>query len=204
MTKFWQILAISGAILFLIILFYMTKTSTETRDDLIQKSETSLYSDIGTAVFTTNYGQFTIKLERDKAPLTTENFIKLAKAGFYDGQRFHRVIEDFMIQAGDPLSKDLSKKSYWGTGGPGYKFADEFGEGLSNVTGTISMANSGPATNGSQFFINVNDNTFLDKKHAVFGEVVDGMDIVMSISQVPKNETDQPLKDVILQKVEVK
>ena len=204
MTKFWQILAISGALLFLIVLFFMTKTSTETRDDLIQKTETSLYSDVSSAVFITNYGQFTIKLERDKAPLTTENFIKLAKAGFYDGQRFHRVIEDFMIQGGDPLSKDLAKKSLWGTGGPGYKFADEFGEGLSNVTGTISMANSGPATNGSQFFINVNDNTFLDKKHAVFGVVTNGMDVVMTISQVPKNETDQPLKDVILQKIELK
>jgi cyclophilin family peptidyl-prolyl cis-trans isomerase len=204
MTKFWQILAISGALLFLIVLFFMTKTSTETRDDLIHKSETSIYSDIDNAVFTTTYGQFTIKLEREKAPLTTENFIKLAKAGFYDGQRFHRVIEDFMIQGGDPLSKELSKRSLWGTGGPGYKFADEFGEGLSNVTGTISMANSGPGTNGSQFFINVNNNTFLDKKHAVFGEVTDGMDVVMTISKVSKNETDQPLKDVILEKVELK
>jgi cyclophilin family peptidyl-prolyl cis-trans isomerase len=204
MTKFWQILAVSGAIVFLIILFYMTKTSTETRDTLIQKSETSLYSDINSATFTTNYGKFTVQLEREKAPLTTENFIKLAKAGFYDGQRFHRVIEDFMIQGGDPLSKDLSKKAYWGTGGPGYKFADEFGEGLSNVTGTISMANSGPDTNGSQFFINVNDNTFLDKKHAVFGEVTDGMDVVMTISKVSKNENDQPLQDVVIQKVEVK
>jgi peptidylprolyl isomerase/peptidyl-prolyl cis-trans isomerase A (cyclophilin A) len=92
----------------------------------------------------------------------------------------------------------------WGTGGPGYNFADEFGAGLSNVTGTIAMANAGPNTNGSQFFINTNDNVFLDGKHAVFGKVVDGMDIVMTISKVQKDQSDKPLKDVMIEKVEIK
>jgi peptidylprolyl isomerase/peptidyl-prolyl cis-trans isomerase A (cyclophilin A) len=109
-----------------------------------------------------------------------------------------------MIQGGDPLSKDAAKKAVWGTGGPGYTFADEFGEGLSNLTGTISMANAGPNTNGSQFFINVNDNVFLDKKHAVFGHVTSGMDVVMKIAATETDPGDRPTQDVIIEKVTVK
>src|SRR3989344_4331201 len=104
-------------------------------------------------------------------PNTVANFIKLASAGFYDGTKFHRVIKGFMIQGGDPLSKDDTKQAYWGTGGPGYQFGDEIHAENRNDIGTIAMANSGPNTNGSQFFINVANNNFLDTKHTVFGKV---------------------------------
>lgn len=159
---------------------------------------------VSQATFVTNQGTFTLALETAKAPKTVANFVKLAQTGFYDGQRFHRVIEGFMVQGGDPNSKDVSKKALWGTGGPGYMFADEFGAGLSNVVGTISMANAGPNTNGSQFFINTNDNLFLDGKHAVFGKVIEGMDVVMKISQLPTDQSDKPVSDVIIEKVEIK
>ncbi len=216
MQKFWQIGAVLGGVLVLILIFTLTgksQTNNQTMNDEQQVATTTEQSATSTsqvqatgsiAVFTTNQGTFSLQLETEKAPKTVENFVKLAQAGFYDGQRFHRVIEGFMIQGGDPLSKDLANKAMWGTGGPGYKFADEFGQGLSNVTGTISMANAGPNTNGSQFFINTNDNTFLDGKHAVFGKVVEGMDVVMKISQVDTDPTDKPLSDVIIEKVEVK
>ncbi len=204
MVKFWHIVTVLSGVLFSVILYNMVMKSQDIRDEVQAQTEFRGYSDINNVVFTTNQGTFEIQLENEKAPKTVTNFIKLVQSGFYDGQRFHRVIEDFMIQGGDPLSKDLSKKSYWGTGGPGYKFEDEFGEGLSNVTGTISMANAGPNTNGSQFFINTADNVFLDKKHAVFGKVISGMDVVMNISKVPRDQSDKPLDDVIIEKVEVK
>ncbi len=220
MDKFWQIFSVLTGVLVLILIFTLTgksntnnKTMNEDTNQIATTTEQatttatttgSTESKDSIAVFTTNQGSFSLQLETEKAPKTTANFVKLAQTGFYNGQRFHRVIEGFMIQGGDPLSKDISKKMMWGTGGPGYQFADEFGLGLSNVTGTISMANSGPNTNGSQFFINTNDNVFLDGKHAVFGKVVEGMDVVMKISQVPTDPTDKPLSDVIIESVEVK
>jgi len=154
-------------------------------------------------ILKTNQGDIKLELFADKAPKTVENFIKLSKSGFYDGVRFHRVIKDFMIQSGDPLSKDTTKKDYWGTGGPGYQFEDEFGEGLSNTMGTIAMANSGPNTNGSQFFINVNNNSHLNGKHSVFGKVVEGMDIVTKIENTPTGANDVPVSDMIINSVEV-
>lgn len=160
--------------------------------------------------FNTSAGSFKIELFVDKVPNTAGNFLKLASEGFYDGTRFHRVIDGFMIQGGDPLSRDEDERAMWGTGDPGYKFDDEFGEGLSNVSGTISMANSGPNTNGSQFFINVADNTFLDydkepltSKHSVFGKVVEGMDIVVAISKVATGSRDMPVEDVIVESISV-
>lgn len=155
------------------------------------------------ATFNTNQGVIKLELYGDKTPKTVENFTKLAKEGFYNGTKFHRVIEDFMIQGGDPLTKDNSKQSMWGTGGPGYTFEDEFVSELSNVTGTISMANAGPGTNGSQFFINTADNTFLNGKHTVFGEVISGMDIVIAISKSAKNERDVPNEEVIIESIEI-
>lgn len=157
-----------------------------------------------TAVLETNVGTIKIELFTEKAPETTKNFIKLAEKGFFDGTKFHRVIAEFMIQGGDPLSKDESKKYLWGTGGPGYEIKDEFGKDLSNVRGTISMANHGPDTGGSQFFINLVDNTFLDFKHAVFGRVTEGMDIVDTIENVDTDSQDKPLDDVIVNKVTIK
>ena len=155
------------------------------------------------AVFETNLGTFKVEMYEDKAPMTTKNFIDLVQREFYDGTRFHRVIAKFMIQGGDPLSKNLSQKAKWGTGGPGFRIDDEFGKGLSNIKGTISMANSGPNTGGSQFFINVAANTFLDGKHAVFGKVIDNYDLVEKISSVETNEDDQPVNDVIIKSVKI-
>jgi len=135
------------------------------------------------------------------------NFLKLAKEGFYDGVKFHRVIKGFMIQGGDPLSKDDSKINLWGTGGPGYSFADELGRGNENNrndVGTISMANSGPNTNGSQFFINVVSNNFLDTKHVVFGKVMSGMDIVKEIENMPTllpGIADRPASAVVIENI---
>ncbi len=156
-----------------------------------------------TAVFETNMGTFKVELFEDKMPITTKNFIDLAEKGFYDNTKFHRVIEDFMIQSGDPLSKDNSMKARWGTGGPGYKIKDEFAKGLSNVRGTIAMANAGPNTGGSQFFINVVDNTFLDGKHPVFGKVVEGMEIVDEIVAVETEGPDRPVNDVVVKKITI-
>lgn len=157
------------------------------------------------AVFTTSMGTIEIEIFQDKTPLTAENFIKLVSNNFYDGVRFHRVIEGFMVQSGDPLSKDDSMMSRWGTGGPGYTFSDEITEENANVAGTISMANAGPNTNGSQFFINVSDNVFLDDKHTVFGKVLSGYDIVEKIALVDTIPgLDRPVEDVVIESVEIK
>jgi peptidylprolyl isomerase len=155
------------------------------------------------ALIKTSKGDIKIELFSNDAPNTVANFVKLAEQGFYDGTKFHRVIKDFMIQGGDPLTKDDSKKAYWGTGGPGYAFADELRPNNHNNAGTIAMANSGPDTNGSQFFINTVDNNYLDSKHTVFGKVVEGMDVVHAIENTPTNESDQPVEDVIVQTIEI-
>jgi len=162
------------------------------------------------AVFDTSLGEFKIELFEDKSPITAGNFKKLAEEGFYDGTRFHRVIKNFMNQGGDPLSKDLAQSARWGTGSPGYSIKDEFIEGLSNVRGSISMANSGPNTGGSQFFINVVDNTNLDwdkppvqSKHPVFGKVIDGMDVVDAINNVETVPGDRPKEDVLINKITI-
>ncbi len=155
------------------------------------------------AIIETNQGTIKIELFRDTMPLTTQNFIDLSSKKFYDGTRVHRVIPQFMIQGGDPLTKDINQKKMWGTGGPGYEIKDEFVKGLSNVRGTIAMANHGPNTGGSQFFINVVDNTFLDGKHPVFGKVVEGMDIADKISLVKRDAQDRPLQDVVITSVKI-
>ncbi|MDO8604408.1 MAG: peptidylprolyl isomerase [bacterium] len=157
-----------------------------------------------TITMTTNMGVITLELFGDLKPKTVENFTKLAKAGFYNGTRFHRVIKGFMIQGGDPFSKDTSKMNMWGMGDPGYKFADELATENKNVIGTISMANSGPNTNGSQFFINTANNNFLDTKHTVFGKVTAGMDVVTAIENTKTGQNDRPMEDMIIQKIEVK
>ncbi len=156
------------------------------------------------ATMHTNKGDITIEFFDTLTPNTVANFVKLAKSGFYDGVKFHRVIKGFMIQGGDPLSKDDTKKEYWGTGGPGYKFNDEITTENRNVTGTISMANAGPNTNGSQFFINVKDNNFLDIKHTVFGKVTSGMDVVTAIENTPTDSTDKPIDSVVIESISFK
>lgn len=149
----------------------------------------------------TNFGEIEVELFSAKAPRTVENFVTLAGEGFYDGTRFHRVIEGFMIQGGCPHSADEALKDRWGTGGPGYTFDCEIHDENFNVRGTISMANAGPNTNGSQFFINVVDNDWLNPRHTVFGRVVSGMDIVDKINAVETGPRDVPLEEVVLKRV---
>ncbi|MCR4284347.1 MAG: peptidylprolyl isomerase [Parcubacteria group bacterium] len=163
-----------------------------------------------TVTLKTTKGDIEIELFIDKMPVTAGNFLKLSKEGFYNETKFHRVIDGFMIQGGDPNSR-LEETSAYGTGGPGYAIEDEFVQGLSNVRGTISMANSGPNSGGSQFFINLVDNTFLDfdkeplqSKHSVFGRVVNGMELVDTIAKVETGSRDIPVEPVIIKEVIVK
>ncbi len=165
---------------------------------------TELENKGGIAAFHTNKGIFEIEFFADKSPKTVENFKKLVSEGFYDGVKFHRVIKDFMIQGGDPLTKDNNAEAMWGTGGPGYMFEDEISDLNKNLEGTISMANSGPNTNGSQFFINTADNNFLDTKHTVFGKVVKGMEVVEIIEKVETKLGDVPVEAVEIERVELK
>ena len=182
----------------------VTATATPILETTTTEQSITSTKSMSTAIFTTNKGNITLELFDDKAPKTVENFKKLASEGFYNGTRFHRVIQGFMIQGGDPLSKDLSKQGAWGTGGPGYSFADEIGADNKNAIGSIAMANSGPNTNGSQFFINTANNSFLNTKHTVFGQVTAGMDVVTAIEQTKTGQNDRPLEDVIIEKIEVK
>lgn len=155
------------------------------------------------AVLKTSLGDIKIKFYADDAPATVNNFLKLASEKFYDGTKFHRVIKGFMIQGGDPLSKDDSLKNRWGTSGPGYSFKDEFNS-HKLVKGSLAMANSGPNTNGSQFFIVTADATpWLDGKHTNFGEVVSGLDIVQKIENVQTGANDRPAENVVLKSLEL-
>lgn len=147
------------------------------------------------AVFETTKGSFRIELFEDKAPLTTKNFITLANKGFYNGLIFHRVIDNFMIQGGDPKGN--------GTGGPGYTIPDEFNSSLKHAEGVISMANAGPNTGGSQFFITLKATPWLDNKHSVFGKVIEGMEVVRAIGKVKVNSQDKPLEDVVIKKITI-
>lgn len=155
------------------------------------------------ATLHTTKGDIVIEFN-DATPKTVANFTKLAGEGFYNGTKFHRVIAGFMIQGGDPLTKDDSMQARWGTGGPGYQFADEITATNRNEVGTISMANAGPNTNGSQFFINVADNAFLDQKHTVFGKVVQGMEVVKAIETTPTAAGDRPITPMVITSVELK
>lgn len=159
---------------------------------------------ISQATFKTSMGGFSVKFYRTDAPVAVANFIKLARAGFYDGTRFHRVIKDFMIQGGDPLSTDATQKNRWGTGGPEYRFNDEFNN-HKLTRGSLAMANAGPNTNGSQFFIVTAEATpWLDGKHTNFGEIISGLEVVLKIGAVKTDEAARPLEDVIIEKIELK
>jgi peptidyl-prolyl cis-trans isomerase A (cyclophilin A) len=163
------------------------------------------------ARFATSEGNFTVRLFDQEAPRTVENFVGLAEGSkqwsdprtnqkvqkpYYDGTIFHRIIDGFMIQGGDPLGQ--------GIGGPGYNFADEFHPQLRhNKAGILSMANRGPNTNGGQFFITLAPTPHLDDRHAVFGEVVDGMDVVSKIGRTKTGDRDRPVKDVVIQQVTI-
>lgn len=148
------------------------------------------------ATLITNKGNITIDLDASDAPKTVNNFVFLARQGFYDGVIFHRVIKDFMIQAGDPLGT--------GTGGPGYMFEDEIVDGKTfDGPGILAMANSGPNTNGSQFFITHAETPWLNGRHTIFGNVTDGMDIVDAIALVETSAGDRPVDDVIIETIEI-
>lgn len=169
----------------------------------------------------TTQGNIVVRLHEEKAPKTVANFVGLAKGTIdwvdpvtrksgkgtplYDGVKFHRVIPRFMIQCGDPRTKHaFSAENRWGTGGPGYRFGDEFHPDLRHDgEGVLSMANSGPGTNGSQWFITEGPTPHLDRRHSVFGKVVAGMDVVSKIANVPRGPGDRPNDDVVLQRVEL-
>jgi len=183
-----------------------TKKSAKSTDaKKVEKKEKDMI-----AIFETNKGTFKVKLFKDKAPKTVENFVGLAegtkewtspdgkktKNHFYDGLKFHRVIPNFMIQGGDPLGN--------GTGGPGYKFGDEFDPSLKHdKPGMLSMANAGPGTNGSQFFVTVAATPWLDGKHTIFGEVTEGMDVVQNISKAQTGSMDRPVEDIVIQHLKI-
>ncbi len=175
------------------------ETTSMTVPDQINQELAKQYSG---ASLVTNYG--TIEIEfYPESPVTVSNFLTLAEKGFYDGTLFHRVIKDFMIQGGDPNSKEADWTTH-GMGGPGYKFGDEFND-HKLVRGSLAMANAGPNTNGSQFFIVTADSTpWLDGVHTNFGRVTDGMDVVEKIEAVAVNENDHPVKDVKIEKIELK
>ena len=173
------------------------------------------------ARFVTNHGSLVVVLYEDKAPRTVANFVGLAKGTIdwkdpvtgasgkgkpaYDGVRFHRVIPDFMVQVGDLRTHHpVGPTNVWGTGKPGYAFSDEFHDSLRHDgPGVLSMANSGPGTNGSQFFITERATPHLDRKHSVFGKVVVGVDVVSKIARLPRDARDRPSQDVILERVEL-
>lgn len=148
------------------------------------------------ATVETNRGTFRLELFEDRAPRTAGNFVELAESGFYDGVIFHRVIEGFMIQGGDPEGR--------GTGGPGYTIPDEFHPELRHdAAGVVSMANAGPNTGGSQFFITLAATPWLDDRHAVFGRVVDGLDVVESIGSTRTGRGDRPVDEVRMESVRI-
>jgi len=153
----------------------------------VMASKNTIATDGKVVLLHTNMGGIKIELYNDM-PITTGNFEKLVSEGFYDGVIFHRVIDGFMLQGGDPTGT--------GRGGPGYAIKDEFTNHNRNNRGTISMANAGPNTGGSQFFINLVDNNFLDTKHPVFGKVTEGMDVIDAIAKVETNASDRPIEEV--------
>jgi peptidyl-prolyl cis-trans isomerase A (cyclophilin A) len=168
----------------------------------------------------TTQGNIVVELEEEKVPNTVANFCGLASGAItwkdaktgqeqvntplYDGVRFHRVIPGFMIQCGDPLTRHTDTAARWGTGGPGYRFDDEFHPALKHTgAGILSMANAGPGTNGSQWFITEGATPHLDGRHSVFGRVVAGQDVVKKIANVPRGGSDRPNQDQVLSKVEL-
>lgn len=191
-----------------------TSTATNTKNLTTSKEKTNMIISTSTAtnvpkevkgaIISTNFGDIEVTFDESKIKTVT-NFVTLTATHFYDGVRFHRVIKGFMIQTGDPLSKDLMQKSLWGTGGPGYKFVDELTGKERYTQGTLAMANSGPNTNGSQFFIvTANPGVDLPPNYTVFGHVVSGMDVALKIENVKTDSSDRPLEDVVIKSVVLK
>lgn len=174
-----------------------------TTTDRVLTGQEDLCQKYKEAILKTNYGDITVEFYCADSPITVNNFMNLAKSKYYDNTKFHRIIKDFMIQGGDPNSKN-SDWSTHGTGGPGYGFADEI-NAHALVRGSLAMANAGPGTNGSQFFIVTKQATpWLDGKHTNFGRVISGMKVVDKIEDLDTNENDHPKKDVIIKSIELK
>ncbi|MEK7568989.1 MAG: peptidylprolyl isomerase [Patescibacteria group bacterium] len=187
-----------------------TATTTEIKPEI--KAETNSIKAITTAVVTTNKGVITLELYGKESPKTVANFVTLANKGFYNGTRFHRVIKGFMVQGGDPNSKDTSKQDSWGQGGPGYTIPDEFNSSaelykVGYKRGVLAMANtSAPNSGGSQFFIMHQDYP-LPPNYTIFGKVVSGIEVVDAIANVEtegKGITDRPVQEMIVEKIEIK
>ena len=179
-------------------------TATPQEPTKAPKTQQKPMTDTIRVTFKTSHGDVALELFPKEAPLTVENFVKLARAGFYDGTRFHRVIKGFMIQGGDPYSRD-DDWSNDGTGGPGYTFKDEI-NAHKIVRGALAMANAGPDTNGSQFFIVTTDAApWLDGKHTVFGRVTAGMETVDKIENVKTDKArgDHPIQNVTINAIEI-
>lgn len=180
-------------------------TVTPPANLLTERVETGSSSKKGPQVLVkTTLGNIKIQLFEEATPKTVENFISLVKQDFYDGTIFHRIIANFMLQGGDPKTREQrDQKAVYGTGGPGYQFADEISE-HKNVRGAISMANSGPNSNGSQFFLITTEATpWLDGIHSVFGEVVEGLDVVDKIEKVATDARDHPIDDIEIIDIEI-
>tara|TARA_B110000014_G_C19981105_1_gene508023 strand:+ start:77 stop:562 length:486 start_codon:yes stop_codon:yes gene_type:complete len=154
-------------------------------------------------IIETNLGKISLELLHELAPEHVRNFIKLVEEGFYDSTLFHRVIPGFMIQGGDPNTKDVNLKNQWGMGGPGYNIKAEFNS-RSHLRGIVSMARSqDPNSAGSQFFIVTSDSTFLDREYTVFGQVIDGMDVADKIVNLPRDQNDCPKQEAKIMKVTI-
>lgn len=168
----------------------------------VLSGQENLFAKYKTAIIKTNHGDIVVEFYGQDSPITVNNFLNLASKGFYDKTKFHRVIKGFMIQAGDPNSRDKDISTH-GTGGPGYKFMDEINN-HKLVHGSLAMANAGSDTNGSQFFIVTKDATpWLDGKHTNFGQVTSGMDVVSKIENVQVDANDHPIGDVIIESIEL-
>lgn len=178
-------------------------TNMETNKKTNLDNQKNLAAEYSQALIKTNMGNIKVAFYADESPVTVNNFLNLAEQGFYNGTSFHRVIKDFMIQGGDPNSKDQDNRIMHGTGGPAYKFEDEFNS-HKLVKGSLAMANSGPNTNGSQFFIVTLDATpWLDGKHTNFGYVVEGMNVVDAIENVSVDQRDNPFEPIIVESIEL-
>ncbi len=178
------------------------QSGAQSNQEQAQVQLENLTEQFSQAIIKTNFGDIKVEFYSDESPITVNNFLNLAKKGFYNSTKFHRVVEDFMIQGGDPNSKDDD----WpddGTGGPGYKFQDEFND-HKLVKGSLAMANSGPNTNGSQFFIVTKEATaWLDGMHTNFGYVVEGMDVVEKIEAMEVNKKYHPIEDAVVEGIEL-
>lgn len=195
-----KIMHFSVILIALIILAACTTKTTDTTNNNSLASNVGAGNTgetMGTKIkIETTMGTMTVRLYDDKVPLTAENFKKLAAKGFYDGVIFHRIIKDFMVQGGDPTGT--------GRGGPGYTIKDEFHPSLKHTKkGLLSMANAGPNTGGSQFFITLVPTPWLDGKHAIFGEVVEGLDVLDKIGKVETGENDEPVTAVVIKKMTI-